>query len=56
VKRRISRRSAQFFLDCVRERVGQIKLDDPVQREEVLNYHRAAERFWQDKIAQANAE
>jgi len=40
----------------VRERVEQIKLDDPGQREEVLKYHRQAERFWREKVAQANAD
>jgi hypothetical protein len=56
VGRRVSRASAQFFLDWVRERMGQIKLNDPGQQDEVLNYHRQAERFWQRKVAQANAE
>ncbi len=54
--RRISRASAQFFLDWVRERMGRIKLDDPQQREDVLVWHRAAEKFWQAKVAAANAE
>jgi hypothetical protein len=54
--RRISKTSAQFFLDWVRERMGQIKLDDPRQRDEVIQYHRAAERFWEQKIAESNAE
>ena len=53
-KRLISRESAQFFLDWVRERMGRIKLDDPTQREEVLAYHRMGEKFWQDKVANAN--
>jgi hypothetical protein len=56
VQRRISRTSAQFFLDWVRERVQQIKLDDPRQQDEVLQPHRAAERFWQEKLTQANAD
>ena len=56
VKRRVSRGSAQFFLDWVRERMGQIKLADPTAQEHVLKYHRDAEQFWQEKIAQANAE
>ncbi len=56
VSRRVSRASAQFFLDWVRERMGQIKLDDPDQKEEVLKYHRQAEQFWQGKVAQANAD
>ncbi len=54
--RRISKASAQFFLDWVRERLGQIKLTDPHQQEEVLQPHRQAEQFWLEKVAQANAE
>lgn len=56
VSRRVSRASAQFFLDWVRERMGQIKLDDSGQKEEVLKYHRQAEQFWQETVAQANAD
>jgi hypothetical protein len=55
-KRRISKASAQFFLDWVRERVQRVKLADPVEREEVLSHHRAAEIIWREKVAQANAE
>lgn len=54
--RRISRASAQFFLDWVRQRMDRIKLDDPQQREDVLVWHRAAEKFWQAKVGAANAE
>lgn len=55
-KRRISRASAQFFLDWARERMQRVKLDDAAQREEVLNHHKTAENFWRDRVAQANAE
>ena len=54
-QRRISRESAQFFLDWVRERMGRVKLDDLAQREEVLADHRGAEKFWEDKVGKANA-
>jgi hypothetical protein len=54
--RRVSRGSAQFFLEWVRERMAQIKLDDPGQQEEVLKYQRQAEQFWQEKVAQSTAE
>jgi hypothetical protein len=54
--RRISKASAQFFLDWVRERMGQIKLADPRQQDEVVQPHRRAERFWREKVAQANAQ
>ena len=54
--RRVSKASAQFFLDWVRERMGQIKLADTHQQDEVLQPHRQAERFWLERVAQANAE
>ena len=54
--RRVSRTSARFFLDWVCERMKLIKLEDPRQQEEVLQHHRAAERFWEEKVAHANAE
>jgi hypothetical protein len=53
---RISKASAQFFLDWVRERAKRIKLDDADQRAEVMRYHRAARDFWQEKVDAANAE
>lgn len=56
VKHRVSRASAQFFLDWVRERMTRVKLLDGEQKEEVLSFHRAAEKFWQEKVAQANAD
>jgi hypothetical protein len=52
----ISRASAQFFLDWVRERKGQIKIDDARQRDEVVAYHQAAEKFWEQKVTDANAD
>jgi hypothetical protein len=55
-KRRISKASARFFLDWVRERAGRVKVDDPARRDEVLDYHRRAEKFWEDLVARANAE
>lgn len=54
--RRVSKASAQFFVDWVRERMGRVELDDPGEREEVLRHHRAAERLWLEKVAQANAD
>ena len=59
-KHRISRSSAQFFLDWVHKRIEQIKisdrLTDPIQREEVLTWHHPAEKFWQGKVAEANTD
>lgn len=54
--RRVSKASAQLFLDWVRERMGQVKLADPRQQDEVVQTHRRAEQFWREKVAQANAE
>ncbi|MGE0758378.1 MAG: CehA/McbA family metallohydrolase [Pirellulaceae bacterium] len=51
---RISRTSAQFFADWVRERATRIQLADPAQREEVIRYHRQARDFWQDVLDRAN--
>jgi hypothetical protein len=54
--RRVSRASARFFLDWVRERAGPVKVDDAAKRDEVLTYHAAAEKFWRDVLARANAD
>jgi len=53
---RVSKKAAQFFVDWVTERAGRIKLDDPQQKEEVLQYHRQARDFWRKKLESANAE
>jgi hypothetical protein len=55
-KRRVSKASARFFLDWVKERAARIKLEDAEQRGEVLKYHTAAEKFWKDLLERANAE
>ena len=52
---RISRGSAQFFLDWTRERAARIKLADAWQQEEVMAFHLEAEAFWRHRVAQANA-
>ncbi|HET6572070.1 MAG TPA: hypothetical protein VFG68_00585, partial [Fimbriiglobus sp.] len=54
--RRVSRASARFFLEWARERRQRMKVDDPAKRAEVLKYHAAAEKFWQDVVARANAD
>jgi hypothetical protein len=53
---RISKSSAQFFLDWVIERARRIQIDDSQQRREVLELHRKARDFWQDLVKKANAE
>lgn len=55
-KHRVSRASAQFFLEWVDERAKRVplKLDDPEKLREVLTYHDEARRFWKKKVAGAN--
>ena len=55
-KPRISRKSAQFFLDWVGERSQQLRLDDPQQKAEVLATHGAARAYWLDLLNRANAD
>jgi hypothetical protein len=52
----ISKRSAQFFLDWVFERARRVKLDDAEQQAAVLEFHRRARDYWQQKLEEANAE
>ncbi|MGE3805419.1 MAG: CehA/McbA family metallohydrolase, partial [Gemmataceae bacterium] len=53
---RISKASAQFFLDWTHERSKRVKLDDNKEREQVLRYHRQAGDFWKRQVERANAE
>jgi len=57
-KRRISKRSVQFFLDWAIERAKRVpaKLDDPEKLREVLAYHQQARQFWEELLSKANAE
>lgn len=57
-RRRISRQSAQFFVDWVAERIERVpkKLGDPSKLDEVLEPHREAQAFWQDMLNRANAD
>ncbi len=55
-EKRISRASAQFFLDWVRERMKQIQLPDAAEQREVLQFHQAAEAYWQTLIERANTD
>jgi hypothetical protein len=57
-KKRISKASAQFFLDWIDERIERVplKLDDPQQLQEVLGHHYTAKQVWQRIAAEANAE
>ena len=57
-KKRISKASAQFFLDWIDERIERVplKLDDPAKLREVLEYHNTAKKVWREIAAKANAE
>ena len=55
-KRRISKRSAQFFLDWVEERIKRVSLDDVDKRRRVLTYHEEARSFWKETLRSANVE
>ncbi len=56
--RRISRRSAEFFIQWLAERKDHLKkgLKNPEKLREVLVYHDQAESFWQSLAAKANAD
>jgi hypothetical protein len=53
---RISKRSAQFFLDWVYERARQIEHDNADEKRELLEQHRAARDHWQKLVERANVE
>jgi hypothetical protein len=53
---RVSRRAAAFFLEWVRERKARLALDDPGREREVRAFHEDAERFWENRLARANAD
>jgi hypothetical protein len=55
---RISKASAQFFLDWVDERMQKLKLvefENPEQRKAVLNLQESARAYWERLAAEANA-
>jgi hypothetical protein len=55
-KPRISRRSAQFFLDWVDQRITKLELDDARQKAAAMVYLDRAREFWTAKVSQANAD
>lgn len=54
--RRVSRASAQFFLDWARERAARIRLENSEQQAAVMKFHTEAEAFWRQRVEQANAD
>jgi hypothetical protein len=55
-ERRISRGSAQFFVQWIDDRMQKLKLDDPAKREEVFATYRTARDFWASLVEKANAD
>jgi hypothetical protein len=54
-QRRVSKESAQFFLDWVVDRKASLKLSNERERQSVLAQIESAEAFWRKKVEQANA-
>jgi hypothetical protein len=54
---RISRRSSQFFLDWVNDRIERVKanVEAGAQRDQVLVWHEKARSFWTERLRFANA-
>lgn len=52
---RVSKRSAQFFLDWVNDRIGQLPLTDPAERAQVISSLESAKQYWARLVEQANA-
>ncbi len=52
---RISKTSAQFFLDWVNQRAANVKLQDATQRDAAMKYQQLAQEFWRQMVAKANA-
>jgi hypothetical protein len=54
----ISRRSAQFFLDWVNQRIERVKnnVADEADRAAVLQWHDRARDYWTERVNMANAE
>jgi hypothetical protein len=55
-RQRISKSSAQFFLDWLDERTKNLILEDPDERAAVLKVHQQAREFWHTLARRANAE
>ena len=56
-KKRISRAAVQFFLDWVYERARQIQaIEDPTERQAVMQAHRQARDYWQGLLKKATVD
>lgn len=55
-ERRVSAEAAQFFIDWVYERAGELEIEDPAIKQKVVNLHRRAYEYWKGIKSRANAE
>lgn len=55
-KSQISKASAQFFVDWVKERMGRIDLPPGPERDGVMEAQGRAEKFWAEILGRANAD
>lgn len=53
---RVSRRSAQFFLDWLYDRARQIRQQKSPEQVQLLTIYRKARDFWQELVDEANAD
>ncbi|NLX97335.1 MAG: hypothetical protein GXY83_14290 [Rhodopirellula sp.] len=53
---RISKASVEFFLDWIYELARRLKIDDPDRHREMLQQHRQARDWWQDRLELATAD
>lgn len=53
---RVSRSSVEFFMNWLYERARQIDLPDADEHNAVIRFHRAARKYWQQRLDEANAE
>jgi hypothetical protein len=52
----VSKASAEFYRAWAVERSRQIdRAGNPAQRQELMEYHDRARKFWEEKVAHANA-
>jgi hypothetical protein len=57
-KQRISKRSAQFFIDWIEERIARLDTVElaAAERREIMDGQEKAKRFWRERVQRATAE
>ena len=54
--RRISKTATQFFIDWLKERQQLVQVENLQQRQDVLRYYVAAQKYWEAVLQAANAD